>query len=741
MFIELLEYLLDLFYDFTSSYGLAIILLSFLINFSLLPIFFIADQIGIRHSLKRLHMKPLLDKISNIKNSREKFYYQKEIYRKKGYSPIESLLGSFSLIFQIPFFIGIYLMLINYSIIENISFGPIEDISRPDKLIIINGLEINLLPFVMTLINLVGLHFISKNIDKSQKIQLSIIAFIFLILLYNLPSSLLIYWTSNNIFSLFKDFIFNNLRKTQMESFLIKKLKKINQNLKVFYKKKWLYISLLCLSLSPLLSLYVSNLNQLYYNKTPFLILFFIVFLFTIITTIIFNRLIKKIEKAHVFSFTFFAFFFLFGHLIDLFKYTIFYKDSISVVVFTIITTILFIGLIFIILFTKRNIEGVSNILNVLSILLFLIVFTRISFQNSYDSNINETYQKSSRSSSVDNSEFYPDIYYIILDAYANSEILKKEFNYDNKTFENYLNQRDFFIVKNSFSNYHSTFLSLASTLNMRYVNFLKDSLGVNSSDRGIPNKMIKNNRISKYLKNKGYNIVNFKSSFAPTHKNEIADFNLSEKIIIDDFTSNFLQTTILRPLFALYYRDNIRQNVNYMLSEIPKLGYITSPKFIFAHFLSPHPPYVFDENGGKLSRSIRLNDWDERDREYYLGQLKYVNKKLEYLIKEILDKSKDDIIIIQSDHGPAFNGKDYLLNANNPTKEFLKERGKTFNAIYIGERSKKLLYDNMSSVNTFRVIFNTIFNEDFEVLKDSSYFSTYEKPYNFFNVTSEIID
>ena len=66
MFIELLEYLLDLFYDFTSSYGLAIILLSFLINFSLLPIFFIADQIGIRHSLKRLHMKPLLDKISNF---------------------------------------------------------------------------------------------------------------------------------------------------------------------------------------------------------------------------------------------------------------------------------------------------------------------------------------------------------------------------------------------------------------------------------------------------------------------------------------------------------------------------------------------------------------------------------------------------------------------------------------------------------------------------------------------------
>ena len=94
-----------------------------------------------------------------------------------------------------------------------------------------------------------------------------------------------------------------------MESLLIKKLKKINQNLIVFYKKKWLYISLLCLSLSPLLSLYVSNLNQLYYNKTPFLILFFIVFLFTIITTIIFNRLIKKIEKAHVFSFTFFAFF------------------------------------------------------------------------------------------------------------------------------------------------------------------------------------------------------------------------------------------------------------------------------------------------------------------------------------------------------------------------------------------------------------------------------------------------
>ena len=68
--------------------------------------------------------------------------------------------------------------------------------------------SINLLPFIMTAVNIVSSFVYGKLLTKAETINIYVIALVFLVLLYNSPSGLLLYWTCNNIFSLFKSMVF-----------------------------------------------------------------------------------------------------------------------------------------------------------------------------------------------------------------------------------------------------------------------------------------------------------------------------------------------------------------------------------------------------------------------------------------------------------------------------------------------------------------------------------------------------
>lgn len=61
-----------------------------------------------------------------------------------------------------------------------------------------------------------------------------------------------------------------------------------------------------------------------------------------------------------------------------------------------------------------------------------------------------------------------------------------------------------------------------------------------------------------------------------------------------------------------------------------------------------------------------------------------------------------------------------------------LKERTSILNAYYLPYGGDKTLYDSITPVNTFKIIFNTYFNTNLELVKDSIFHSTYEQPYKF---------
>ena len=203
-------------YRVIGNPALAIIFLSLAMNFLVLPLYRRAD--AMQEEARDMDNK-LRKGISHIKKSfsgDEKMMILQTYYRQNNYSPLSSLKGSVSLLLEIPFFIAAYRLLSSTSLFGGVSFGPISDLSQPDALICIAGISINLLPIVMTLINIISSAMFLKGFPLKSKIQLYGMALFFLVFLYNSPAGLVFYWTLNNIFSLVKTIFYKipNPRKT-----------------------------------------------------------------------------------------------------------------------------------------------------------------------------------------------------------------------------------------------------------------------------------------------------------------------------------------------------------------------------------------------------------------------------------------------------------------------------------------------------------------------------------------------
>ncbi|MGL1890186.1 MAG: membrane protein insertase YidC [Spirochaetaceae bacterium] len=204
IFIRPLVFIMDLFLgfmvDFTSSYGISIILLSIFVNTLLIPIYNYAEKLQKRERDIQSSMRPELKDINSSFKGEEKYIKTTELYKKYSYHPIYSLRSTLGFFIQVPFFIAAYTFLSNLEVLQGQSFLFLNNLGTQDGIL---GF-INVMPFIMTFFNLFSSFFYSKGFIKSEKIKLVGIALLFLVLLYKSPAGLLLYWTFNNIYSLIK---------------------------------------------------------------------------------------------------------------------------------------------------------------------------------------------------------------------------------------------------------------------------------------------------------------------------------------------------------------------------------------------------------------------------------------------------------------------------------------------------------------------------------------------------------
>lgn len=329
-----------------------------------------------------------------------------------------------------------------------------------------------------------------------------------------------------------------------------------------------------------------------------------------------------------------------------------------------------------------------------------------------------------------------PDIYYIILDMHTSDNVMLKLMGYDDSSFSDALRGMGFYIAECSQSNYPKTQPSLTSSLNMQYLRDLTDTPDVSTM---YP--MFQSSVVRRSLEEAGYQTVAFETGYAFTQLEDADDYYKPIEGTLDlltypgitPFESLIMQVSGGKILYETreqlskkmqYIIDapyvQYRERILYTLEVLPTLTEIEGPKFIFAHILAPHDPFVFDEEGNAAFRRtpFTMNSdpeftagygWNEYSKAY-VNELKYIHRVILQIVEKIIAESgTPPVIIIQGDHGVPRSSVD-------------DAQFEIFNAYYFGGMADLGIADTVTPVNSFRILFNEMFGTDYPLLSDESY-------------------
>ncbi|MEI0529199.1 YidC/Oxa1 family membrane protein insertase [Brachyspira intermedia] len=215
IFIYPIEFILETsFYFFRvytkSSYIVSIFFISLVVNFISLPLYNIAERWQQKERDIQNKMKPMIDNIKSVFKGDQRYLLIRTCQRINGYKTIYAFRGTLGLLIQIPFFIAAYHFMNNLDGLEFAQFGIITNLAKPDAMLKIGNISINVLPFIMTAVSFLASLVYSKKLTLKEQLPLYVTNLIFLVLLYNSPAGLLFYWTVNCTFSLVKNIVINN---------------------------------------------------------------------------------------------------------------------------------------------------------------------------------------------------------------------------------------------------------------------------------------------------------------------------------------------------------------------------------------------------------------------------------------------------------------------------------------------------------------------------------------------------
>ena len=346
-----------------------------------------------------------------------------------------------------------------------------------------------------------------------------------------------------------------------------------------------------------------------------------------------------------------------------------------------------------------------------------------------------------------------PDIYFIILDGYQRAGALLDSYGYDNSAFIEGLKERGFYVASSSRSNYLNTNYSLNTSLNLIYYHEFPDQILLKSKYD------LQTNYVSDFLRRLGYEIVVFDSGSDDTN-DQYADIfvtpkssQLEGKQFINPFEQLLLRTTAADLLFQGSSLDagpgetsevfakavnqeltQRRERITHAFGNLADYGANGDEQLLFSHIFLPHFPFLYGPDGEKLQyhQNLKLYWYEvepENYIEYYNYQLDYLNQAVLDAVDEILAASEGPVVIVvQSDHGDS-----KFVDFDEPTSAGVDARSAILNAIYYSDGNYESLYQSVTPVNTFRLIFNHWFGTEYPLLPDRTFFhkSSVSTPFN----------
>ena len=395
-------------------------------------------------------------------------------------------------------------------------------------------------------------------------------------------------------------------------------------------------------------------------------------------------------------------------------------------------TIFLSIGILGLIFFrrTQEN-KKINSIFNVvaMTIILILIMNVAIFFIDNQIDNSQEYFKNIPLIEK--NLQEKPDVFVFILDEFAGKNQLRMDFDYDLNSFNHSLHEREFKTPKISLSNYPNTALSMPSLLNMDYLEFLTFDLDEKSKDMRIPLKLRDQNNVMKIFKINGYDIISFYGGLDATGDALIVDEKLcSFGTINTDLRKNFVLTYLPLSYFndillANFQNEKLQCVFSYI--ENYKTN-VSQPKYHHVHIRLPHHPFIYDSEGNYLSYKMKSDDKDA-----YLQQLMFTEKKILELVDIIQKESPESVIMILSDHGFRSD-----INWETPSDDDLIRGFNVITSFYFPGK-EFTIDEKISLVNVYRIFFNEYFDYELDTLSDKHFWYNPSNPYIHFDVTDKL--
>ncbi len=321
------------------------------------------------------------------------------------------------------------------------------------------------------------------------------------------------------------------------------------------------------------------------------------------------------------------------------------------------------------------------------------------------------------------------DIYLVLLDKYANSDMLLERFHYSNDVFADSLRRLGFIAPSHAHSNYAFTWFSLASILNFEHVAGAGDSLG-SAETLGL-RFLIENNRSVAFLKRRGYRFYFFPSHmFVATRHDPRADVEFSESSARGRFRAMISRSQLAHTVWTVSVPGVIGRRFSFDIRHpeqeietfkgLERVVRDPGPKFVFAHIMLTHEPFFFDGD----CRLAGLVGRAEPDPQAYLQQIRCTNKLVLELVKSILKRSQvPPIILLQADHG-TFPPDDPPGETAHPENRDARraERYRAFGAYYLPGGGAATFDTAGTPVNLMRYVFTYYFGADLPPRANRSY-------------------
>lgn len=514
---------------------------------------------------------------------------------------------------------------------------------------------------------------------------------------------------------------------------MLLKQRKLDQRVMFNSTHLWRTISIISVTLTPLVNIVGSNLDELRRSSFHMILQPSVALILTavLLSTLLF--LVSRINRslANFFFLCLVPGLFLFFNFSAVYEGLMAFGSGALGVWFARLALLAVAMLIILMATLSQKRQWLLSVILVSSTSLFVLACVTLVFNwvLSAKFNVSKTADYSLFNEPADTSQKLPNVYYIIADGLTGPK------NYLRLTGERLdflytsLESHGFVAIRNSRSNYLGSASSIGSIFHLGYFRDERSDFLTPPPDKYFPSVAFKPGHSLTLSKLRSMGIdINYSSSwYSGCVQLDITciddgDFNfnrLSLRVIDNSFAS-YLSSGTFGALFPNVLRRKV-DAIGPVTRILSNISAVKHNQFTFIHHMQPHDPWYFDE----YCRHIVTRG--QASTELYRKSVRCLGKSLESLLRVIEQKDANAIVVLQGDHG--------WLKANDGNKSpeaywdenTLFYRSEITNYVKLPDRCDDWIKEGIGPANTMRLVLACLENRPPVFIEEALFVPDYD--------------